>query len=85
MSNASDSGDRKTIFMGKPVTTDMVLKTVGGAMLAASAFFLKGAWDKIENHENRLIRVEMRADQTFEAIQEIKSDVKDIKREIKKP
>ena len=85
MADADESGPRRTVIMGKPLTTDMVLKTLGAVMLAACGFFLKSAWEKIENHETRMIRVEMRQDQTFDAIQEIKADVKDIKREIKKP
>lgn len=82
MSSADESGERKTVIMGKPLTTDMVLKTLGGVSLAVSGWFLKAVWEKSENHETRLIKVEMRADQSFDALQEIKTDVKDIKREI---
>lgn len=92
MSDASDSGERKTVIMGKAVTSDMVLKTLGGILLVLFGFTLNKTWDKIttmetklDGHEARLIKSEMRSEQVIEAVNEIKSDVKDIKREIKKP
>ncbi len=92
MAEASDSGERKTVIMGRPVTTDMVLKTLGGVMLGLCGFFLNMTWNKIstienklDGHEARLIKSEMRADQMLEAVHEIQVDVKEIKRDVKKP
>lgn len=89
---ASDSGERKTVIMGKPLTSDMVLKTVGALALMLFGFSLNKTWEKIEDidanikqHESRLIKSEVRQDQMYEAVQEIKADVKDVKRVISKP
>jgi hypothetical protein len=77
--------------MGKPITSDMVLKTVGGLALAVCGFFLSKAWDRMEKIEarmnefdGRMIRAEERQGEASRIMVEVKEDVKEIKRLMEK-
>lgn len=81
----------RTQIMGKPVTVDNVLKTVGAVMLAVCGWTLNKAWDRMEKIETkqadfdaRLIRAEERQSSIQANIGEVKIDVHEIKRLLEK-
>jgi len=67
--------ERGTLFMGRPVTSDMVLKSLGWIVLSLCCYFLRGMYERLDSHEGRLIVVEERQAQRLEAIREIKADL----------
>lgn len=83
---AEDNGSR-TQIMGKPITSDSVLKSLGAVALAVTGWFLSGAWTRIDGMERRqnefdgrAIRVEERQSEARRMLEEVREDVKEIKR-----
>ena len=82
---------RETMLMGRPITSDMVLKTLGAVALAVTGWFLSRAWDRMEavekrqnEFDGRMIRAEERQGEATRIMSEMKDDIKDIKRAVEK-
>lgn len=71
----SETAEIKRNFM----TTDRLLQTVGGLLLLITSGISWRLYDRVDNHEGRLIRVEERADNAAAAAREMKDDIKAIK------
>ncbi len=61
-----------TIVFGRPVTMDSFSKMVVAICLAICSWFLKGAFERLDAHENRITRMEARAENAEETMKEIK-------------
>ena len=75
----SDTAEFKRNFM----TTDRLLQTVGGLLLLVTSGISWRLYDRVDNHEGRLIRVEERAENAATSAKEMKDDIRIIKDELK--
>lgn len=77
MERAGDSGERRRV--SDPITIDRALQTVGGVLLIICASLCAWAWNRIEGHEGRIIRIETQVDGIGATLKEIKDDTREIK------
>lgn len=83
---ASEDDDTKPVklyragtrIFQQPITSDMLLKTLGAVLLAICGYFLRSAWERIDNHEGRLVRTETRMDATSQSLDEVKGSLKEV-------
>lgn len=66
------------------LTIDRALQTIGGILLIICAALCGWAWNRIENHEGRIIRVETQIDGIGQTLKDIKEDTKEIKVKLEK-
>ena len=66
------------------MTIDRALQTAGGILVLMVAALCAWAWNRIEAHEGRIIRIETQVDGVGESLKEIKGDLKDIKARLEK-
>ena len=70
------------ILRDKPITVDRALQTIAGLLLTIVSFISWQMYTQIQNHEGRLIRFETRQDAIISTLNEIRNDIKEIKRGI---
>jgi len=78
---ASDSGERSSTPRG-PMSTDRMLQTVGGVLLAIIGFLCAYCFYQIQGHESRLTKVETRQDGSESTLKEVKDMIKDLNSKI---
>ena len=68
----------------KAMLLDDAMKTLGGILLAISVALSSWALYQIYLHESRLVRVETKTEEVYRVLTEIRTDIREIKIEVKK-
>lgn len=90
-SPATRGDSPRTQILGRPITSENVLRVLGLMCFTAASWLLKLSWDRMAEMERRqnegdgrMIRMEERQGSIAVALSDLKSDIKDVKRAVEK-